>query len=48
MYTTQVLEDDEGQYIILPEECRFNGDAVRIEKHGSIIVLMPLEDWTHA
>ncbi|MCL2495361.1 MAG: AbrB/MazE/SpoVT family DNA-binding domain-containing protein [Oscillospiraceae bacterium] len=43
MLTAQLLEDDEGQFVILPEEYRFEGDAVRIKMLGSLVLLAPLE-----
>jgi len=44
MFTAQVLQDNEGQFVILPEECRFEGDMVQIEQLGNCILLSPVEE----
>ena len=44
MKTAQLLQDGQIQVVRLPEEYRFQGSSVLINKVGSCVVLMPEQD----
>jgi virulence-associated protein VagC len=40
--TTQVIDDGDGQIVLIPAEFAFAGEAVRIRREGDAVVLEPL------
>lgn len=46
METAKIFWSGRSQAVRLPKDFRFQGDAVRIRRHGSAVILEPLaEDW---
>jgi antitoxin VapB len=46
METAKVFWTGRSQAVRLPKEFRFEGDEVRIRRHGNAVILEPLaEDW---
>lgn len=41
--TTQVIDDGDGQIVLIPAEFAFSGEAVRIRREGDAVVLEPLD-----
>jgi antitoxin VapB len=47
METAKVFWTGRSQAVRLPKEFRFEGDEVRIRRHGNAVILEPLaEDWS--
>jgi len=47
MERAKIFWSGRSQAVRLPKDCRFQGEAVRIRRHGSAVILEPLgEDWT--
>ena len=47
MGTAKVFWTGRSQAVRLPKEFRFEGDEVRIRRHGNAVILEPLaEDWS--
>jgi len=47
METARVFWSDQSQAVQLPKEFRFQGDKVRIRRHGSAVILEPIAgDWS--
>ena len=44
MMTAKLFENGRSQAVRLPQEYRFNGDEVAINKVGDIVILMPKEN----
>ena len=42
-YTAALFMNGGSQAVRLPKECRFEGNAVRVRKEGSRVVLEPIE-----
>lgn len=46
MPTARLFWSGRSQAVRLPKEFRFEGDTVRIRRHGSAVILEPVaEDW---
>jgi antitoxin VapB len=46
MDTAKIFWSGRSQAVRLPKEFRFQGDEVRIRRHGSAVILEPVaEDW---
>lgn len=46
METAKVFWSGRSQAVRLPKEFRFDGEEVRIRRHGSAVILEPVtEDW---
>lgn len=46
MYTAKVFWSGRSQAVRLPKEFRFEGDKVRIRRHGNAVILEPMaQDW---
>ena len=43
MKTAKVFSYDEGQAVKIPEEYRFSGDEILVNKIGDIVMLLPKE-----
>ena len=41
MKTAQLVQDGQGQMVRLPDEYKFQGNAVRVNRVGSCLILMP-------
>ena len=47
METAKLFWTGRSQAVRLPKEFRFDGDKVRIRRHGSAVILEPLaDDWS--
>lgn len=47
METAKIFWSGRSQAVRLPKEFRFNGDQVRIRRHGSAVILEPVAvDWS--
>lgn len=47
METAKIFWSGRSQAVRLPKEFRFQGDEVRIRRHGSGVILEPVaEDWS--
>jgi antitoxin VapB len=47
METAKLFWSGRSQAVRLPKDFRFRGDKVRIRRHGSAVILEPVnEDWT--
>ena len=47
MDTAKIFWTGRSQAVRLPKEFRFEGDEVRIRRHGSAVILEPVaEDWS--
>jgi antitoxin VapB len=45
--TAKIFWSGRSQAVRLPKDFRFQGDAVRIRRHGSAVILEPVaEDWS--
>lgn len=44
MMTAKVIEDEQGQVVYFPEECRFQTDEVLVDKIGDAVILKPKVD----
>ena len=42
-YTAALFMNGGSQAVRLPKECRFEGNAVRVRKEGSRVILEPIE-----
>lgn len=42
MTTTQVIDDGDGQIVLIPEKFALPGEAVRIRREGDAVILEPL------
>lgn len=40
--TTQVIDDGDGQIVLIPSEFAFSAEAVRIRREGDAVILEPL------
>ena len=43
MMTGKLFENERGQAVQLPKNCRFDGKEVAIHKIGDVVMLMPKE-----
>lgn len=41
MMTANIIENEQDQLVLLPNECRFTGDEVVISKIGEAVILLP-------
>ena len=49
METAEVFWSGRSQAVRLPKEFRFDGDEVRIRRHGAAVILEPIpNDWVLA
>lgn len=47
METAKIFWSGRSQAVRLPKDYRFQGDEVRIRRHGSAVILEPMaEDWS--
>jgi antitoxin VapB len=47
METAKIFWTGRSQAVRLPKEFRFDGDEVRIRRHGNAVILEPMaEDWS--
>ena len=47
MATAKLFWSGRSQAVRLPKEFRFEGDEVRVRRHGNAVILEPLaEDWS--
>jgi len=47
MDTAKIFWSGRSQAVRLPKSYRFDGDAVRIRRHGNAVILEPIaDDWT--
>ena len=42
-YVATLFNNGGSQAVRLPKECRFEGTSVRVRRHGSAVILEPLE-----
>lgn len=42
--TTKLIDDDEGQIVLIPEAFAFAGKVVRIRREGDAVILEPFKD----